>query len=138
MSKNEIMRASLWIGSIFNFVASFILAFPESALGRLVELPPAVPSLYCALSSFLVGLFGGAYAWLACQEQIDRPLVALSTIGKASVFCIALVLWLLGSASVRIVFLASGELILAVLWAWWIFESGQSGTRANMGRHVTR
>jgi hypothetical protein len=70
--------------------------------------------------AFFVVLFAGAYAWLAVQETIDRPLVALSAVGKAGVFSIVLVFWLLGRAPGRGVLGAAGDLALAGVFAWWL------------------
>jgi hypothetical protein len=65
-------------------------------------------------------LFGGSYAWLALQARMDRPLVALAAIGKASFFVLIFVLWLAGEASGRGVLAASGDMILAAIFAWWL------------------
>src|SRR5262249_32717196 len=79
-----------------NVGAALILAFPSSPLGPFAGLPTPVPPIYGALLAFFVVLFGGAYAWLARQTNIDRPLVALAAIGKAGVFAVLVTFWLLG------------------------------------------
>ncbi|MGH9677330.1 MAG: hypothetical protein ACRD36_09535, partial [Candidatus Acidiferrum sp.] len=62
-----------------------------------------------------------AYAWLALQPRIDRPLVAMSAIGKAAAFSIIFMLWLIGEASGRGVLAAVGDLVFAGIFAWWLF-----------------
>lgn len=114
------IRATLWVSCPFNLIAAYILAFPSSAMGQVVGLPATVPALYAALTSFLVVLFGVVYAWLATRPRIDRPLLAVSAIGKTGVFVIAFMLWLAGSGSGGVVFLASGDLALALLWFGWL------------------
>ncbi len=114
------MRRALWATAVFNLGGAFLFAFPSSPLGQVVGLPTAVPPLYRALLSFFVVLFGGAYAWLACQPTIDRPLVALAAIGKAGVIAIILACWCLGEASGRGVLAASGDLVFAGIFARWL------------------
>ena len=122
------LRATLWVSFPFNLVAAYILAFPSSAPGQLVGLPATVPALYAALTSFLVALFGVVYAWLAIRPRINRPLVAVSAIGKTGVFGIACVLWIAGSGAGRVVLLASGDLALAFVWFWWLIAAtGEDG-----------
>jgi len=116
----QLIRNSLWASAPFNMLAAYVLAFPSSALGRLVELPADVPLAYAALLSFMVLLFGAVYAWLASQPEIDRPLVAVAAIGKAGVFAIAVMLWLSDNGSGRMVLLACGDLGFASLWLSWL------------------
>lgn len=123
MDDERWIRATLWVSFPFNLVAAYILAFPSSALGQLVGLPATVPALYAALTAFLVTLFGVVYAWLASRPRIDRPLVSVSAIAKTGVFVIALVLWLGGHSSGRVVLLASGDLALACIWFRWLLAA---------------
>lgn len=104
----------------FNFLAASLLAFPGSAPAQLIEFPAPVPALYTMLTSFLVVLFGGMYAWMAMQERVPRQLLVLGILGKTGVFVIASALWLAGDGSVRLVGLASGDLGFATLWFLWL------------------
>ena len=124
MNRTDLVRYTLWASAPFNFAAGYILAFPSSAAGQFAGLPASVPPLYTALLSFLVCLFGGAYAWLAAQATIDRPLVAVAAIGKTGVFVVALSLWLSGGLAGRVVLIASGDLAFASLWIWWLLSTG--------------
>jgi hypothetical protein len=114
------MRGALWVSVVYNFGGAVLFAVPSSPLGQLAGLPTAVPPIYCALLAFFVALFGGAYAWLAVQPTLSRPLVALSAIGKAGVFALILLFWLLGEAPGRGVLVATGDLVLACVFAGWL------------------
>ena len=124
MDRDRVIRRALRISVAFNIGGALLFAFPESPLGQLAGLPAPAPVLYRALAAFFVLLFAGAYAWLARQPTIDRPLVALSAIGKAGFFAMTCVLWTLGEASARGVVGATGDLALAAVFAWWLRGSG--------------
>ena len=123
MPHDRHIKASLWITCPFNFVAGYTFAFPSSLTGRLVELPTAVPPVYAAATGFMVCLFGGMYAWMALQKQINRPMLCLGAIGKAGVFVLASVLWLRGTAPGPLVVAAAGDLAFAALWFRWLAKS---------------
>jgi hypothetical protein len=123
---DNFLRRALWVSVVYNFGGAFLFAFPSSPLGQFVKLPTPVPPIYGALLALFVGLFGGAYAWLASQPTIDRPLVALAAIGKAAVFAVLFVFWLVGEAPGRGVLAATGDLILAGIFAWWLLGARQS------------
>jgi hypothetical protein len=125
MDKDKAMRGALWVSVGYNVGGAFLFAFPSSQLGEFTGLPSPVPHVYCALIAFFVLLFAGAYAWLARQPTIDRPLVALAAIGKAGVFAVIARFWLLGEAPGRGVLAATGDLILAGIFAWWLLGAQQ-------------
>jgi hypothetical protein len=126
VDKDNVMRGALWVSVVYNVGGALLFAFPSSPLGQLAGLPAPVPPLYGALLAFFVVLFGGAYAWLACQPAIDRPLVALAATGKAGVFAVIVTFWLLGEAPGRGVLVAAGDLVLAGIFAWWLLGAQQS------------
>jgi hypothetical protein len=120
IDKDRLMRGALWFSVFYNLCAAFLFAFPESAPARLAGFPAGVALIYRALLAFFVALFGGAYAWLARQPNIDRPLVAVSAIGKAGVFALIFIFWLLGLAPGRGVLATTGDLGLSGIFAWWL------------------
>ena len=120
MNRDRVMRRALWVSFVYNFGAAALFAFPSSSLSRLSGLPNPVPPIYSTLVALFVALFAGAYGWLALQPEIDRPLVALSAIGKAGAFSTFLALWLVGEVSVRGVLAGTGDLILAAIFASWL------------------
>lgn len=116
---DSLMRRALWASVPYNAGGALLFLFPAS-LGQLAGLPGPVPHVYTASLAVLVALFGGTYAWLARQPQIDRPMVAFCALGKAGVFTVLLVCWLLGEAPGRGVIAALGDLGFAVVFAWWL------------------
>lgn len=122
MDKDVFMRRVLWVAAAFNLGAAFVLAFPASWIGQLAGLPVPVPPIYTTLLAFFVILFGGAYAWLACQPSIDRPLVALAVFGKTGVFIVVLGFWLFGAAPDRGLLAACGDLVFAAIFVWWLLS----------------
>jgi len=120
------MRSLLWASVPLNVGVALALACPAS-LGRLVDLPLPVPPVYSGLLAFFVLLFGGAYAWLALQPTIDRPMVGLAAIGKAGVFVLVGAYWLAGAAPGRAAAAAVGDLVLAVLFTRWLISSRRVG-----------
>ena len=120
MDKGEWFRRTLWLSVVYNLGGAFLFAFPSSAFRRLMGLPDPVAPVYCALLAFFVALFAGAYAWLAVQQDIDRPLVAFSAIGKGGAFSLILAFWFLGQSPARGVLAASGDLAFAGIFTWWL------------------
>jgi hypothetical protein len=123
MNKDKVIRYALWISVPFNLFGALLFAFPASALGQFYGLPVPVPAIYSALLAFFVVLFAGAFAWLASQTNIDRPLVAFAAIGKAGAFLVIVIFWLLGDIPGRSVLAASGDLIFACIFAWWLVKT---------------
>ena len=120
MNKDKFIRRALWATAVFNLGGALLFAFPASVVGHLAGLPVPVPAPYAILLAFFVLLFGGAYAWLALQRNIDRPLVAFAAIGKAGAFAIFFTFWLVGDLPARSVLAASGDLIFAGLFLYWL------------------
>ena len=81
---------------------------------------------------WFVVLFAGAYAWVALQPTIHRPLVALAAIGKAGAFALFLICWLAGAASGLSVVALGGDLAFAAIFAWWLL--GQPGPTEGIAR----
>src|SRR5215813_4911977 len=121
---DQLMRGALIASAVMNTGAALIFAFPDS-LGQLAGLPTPVPHIYTTLLAVFVMLFGIAYAWLARQPIIDRPLVAFSALGKAAVFSTILVFWILGYLRTRNVLAAIGDFIFAAIYACWLLGGGR-------------
>lgn len=119
MSKDDVVRRALWATVPFNLGGALLFAFPDT-VGRVADLPSPVPRVYAFSLALMVLLFAGAYAWLARQPRIDRPLVAFLAIGKASFFTLTLLLWMAGEVSVQGVVGASGDLVFAAIFWWWL------------------
>lgn len=119
MSKDKIIRGTLFTTTVFNFVVALMLAFPIT-IGKLAQLPEPASFFYTSLMSMLVALFGGAYAWLALQKQINRPLLTFATIGKTGVFIVSLYYWLAGQITFFVFTVAIADLIFASIFVWWL------------------
>jgi len=114
------MRRALWATTVYNLTGVYLFASPGSALGQFAGLPSSVPLLYRTLVAVVVLLFGGVYAWLATRPVIDRPLVAVSALGKLGFFCAAAALCILDEAPARSVLLLGGDLAFAAIFFWWL------------------
>jgi hypothetical protein len=125
VNRDIVLRRALWVSVVYNFSGALLFGFPSSSLGQFAGLPISVPPVYRALLGFFIVLFGVAYAWLAWQPIIDRPLVALSAFGKSGVFALIFILWLLGDVPGLGVVGASGDLVFAGIFAWWLLGARQ-------------
>jgi hypothetical protein len=119
VDRDAVIRRALWASVAFNLGGVLLFAFPDS-IGQLAGFPVPVPRIYTVSLALFVALFAGAYAWLARQPEIDRPLVAFAAIGKAGFFTVVAACWLLGEAPGRGVLGAAGDLVFAVVFAWWL------------------
>jgi hypothetical protein len=120
VNRDAFLRKVLWTTAVYNVGGALAFAFPSS-LGQLAGLPVPVAPIYSVLLAFFVLLFGAVYFWLARQRQIDRPMVAMAACGKAGVFVIAVVLWATGHGPVWFLPGATGDLIFATVFAWWLW-----------------
>jgi hypothetical protein len=119
VNRDAFIRKVLWATACYNLAGALAFAFPATA-GQLAGLPVPVAPIYSVLLTFFVLLFGGAYAWLALQPQIDRPMVGMAACGKAGVFVAAVALWAMGQGPGWFIPGATGDLIFATLFAWWL------------------
>lgn len=119
MKGDRLLRRALAVSAVFNFVGALAFAFPAS-IGQLAGFPMTTSSFYTTFLAFLVTLFGCTYAWLARQPRIDRPLVAFSALGKTGFFVLMLLYWVAGRAPALGVISASGDLVFAAIFAWWL------------------
>jgi uncharacterized membrane protein YozB (DUF420 family) len=128
VNRDSLIRKVLWTTVFCNVLAASAFAFPAS-LGQLAGLPVPVAPIYSMLLTFFVLLFAAAYAWLARQPQIDRPMLAMSAAGKAGVFFIAVALWMVGEGPGLLIPGAVGDFVFAALFVWWL--RGGTASRAS-------
>ena len=62
MNPESVVRSTLKMSVLLNAVGAYLLAFPSSQAGKLIELPQHVPLLYSLLLSFVIIMFGIIYA----------------------------------------------------------------------------
>jgi len=89
-------------------------------MARLIELPQQEYSLYTLLAGALVGLFGLAYAWLALQRVINRPLLLVGACGKAVAVLISAFLFATDQLSAMAATIISGDLVFVAIWLTWL------------------
>jgi hypothetical protein len=130
MDRDSLVRRALWATVGFNLLGAFIFGFPASPAARLAGLPLEVPALYRGVAAVFILLFAGAYAWVALQPVVSRPFVAFAAIGKASVFVLALALWMASTTSALTVLAFGGDLAFAALFTWWLVVTSAPGARA--------
>lgn len=114
------IRITLWLTVIYNIIAATMLLFPTSALGQLVEMPVGAPPIYLVACGYFVILFGCAYAWMAMQDHVVRPLLWFSALAKTGAFVLVWSLWGLGHVSMLFAILIIGDAIFATKWFRWL------------------
>ena len=123
------IRAALWFSVAYNAFGAVL--FGSIAAGRpLMDLPVPIAPLYAAQLTLTIALFGGVYAWLARQREIDRPLLFVSGLGKIGFFTVFVVYWLVGDVAAQGVMQASPDLVLGVIFLAWL--------RSKAARHSGR
>jgi hypothetical protein len=115
------IRPALWLGAAFNAAVALGLLFPRLAG---IAQGPEGPVFQQWTLAYFVALFAVAYAWMARQAAIPRPLVAFAAIGKAGVFAIALACLLRGNIHRAVFAVAVVDLLFAVAFAAWLRATG--------------
>ena len=124
----RLIKTTLWLTTAFNLVAVVILLFPSKGLGSLVLMPGQVPAVYLAIASYFVFAFGCAYAWMALQDSVVRPLLYFSAFAKSGAFLTVWLLWATGEVSWRLAALVIGDAVFAAIWFIWLYRHSEDGT----------
>ena len=127
MLTDRMIRRSIWATVPYHFVGAWIFGVPKSWPGRLVGLPPT-PPIYAWNLGFLIALFGLAYAWMASQPKINRPMLAFSAVAKIGVFVVAAILAATGSIRFLLLLAVLGDLIFGSLWLAWLAKGDSAPT----------
>ena len=118
MISDRLLRGALWATVALNTLGVIIFALP--ALGHTTPLLPiAVPPYFAAQIALTIGLFGGVYAWLACQAELNRPLIVVGGLGKLGFFGLTLAYALAGDLPRSMALNATPDLILAGIFLLW-------------------
>jgi hypothetical protein len=123
--RDLIMRSALMLSVPLNFLGAIAFGFPNS-VGGIAGLPETESRFYTSLVAVMVAIFGFAYAWLALQPKIDRPLVVVAAAGKLGVFMVATGCWLTNQISAAGAAGTLADLILGLVFLWWLFSSAHS------------
>ena len=119
MSRDRVIRGALWATVVLHVIGVAVFGLP--ALGLAADLLPLpTPPFYAAQVALTIALFGGVFAWLALQREIDRPLLAVGAIGKIGFFSLAVAYWAVGDLPASAVPQATPDLVLALIFLWWI------------------
>jgi hypothetical protein len=126
MSRDRVMRSALWAAALLN--AAGLAVFVPPAIGLAPDLLPVPgPPFYAAQVALTIALFGGVYVWLAFQPEINRPLVVVGALGKLGFFLLAVAYWISGDLPANAVPKAAPDLVLALIFFWWI-RTGRSAS----------
>ena len=128
------LRAACAASVVYNLAGAATLAAP-ARLGAPWGMPVPVPSFYTTHLALIVLLFAGVYAWLARAPRPDRALVAVSTWGKLQFFAVYVGYWAAGELPARAVVSAGGDLVLGLVFAWWLWVT--RAPRAARGSSVS-
>jgi hypothetical protein len=129
MSPTRLLRAACVVSVGYNLLGAATIVSPQR-LGAVWGMPAPVPSFYTTHLALIVVLFAGVYAWLARAPEPSRALVAVATWGKLQFFAVYLGYWLAGQLPGRAVVSASGDLILGLVFAWWLWATRGRGGAA--------
>ena len=110
------------------YMFGVLLFIPALTIGRkIIGLPEAHP-FYLWLVTFWVGSFGILYLWLGATGRSDRAFLILAAFGKFAFWSLMFIYWLAGDFPGVAPVVSSGDLILAILFAWWLWKTQPSST----------
>lgn len=117
------MRWILLFSAIYN--AFGVLVFiPLLSIGRTIIGIPAAPGFYLWLVTIWIGSFGVLYFWLSLTGRPDRAFFIIAAVGKFAFWSLTVAYWWFGDFPVITPLVASGDLIGAVAFTWWLAKSG--------------
>lgn len=117
MRTDRIVRGALWASVGLNALG--VCVFAPLAVGRASPLLPIAATPFLAAQvGFVIALFGGVYAWLACQPAVHRPLLVVGGLGKLGFFGLAVAYAIAGHVPVRVAISALPDLALACVFLW--------------------
>lgn len=100
-----------------------------STLGAMAALPPAGSDFYRWMLTYFVVLFSATYAWLALAPTISRQIIALSAIGRAGAFLIALLCALRADIELMAFLVSAGGLAFAIYFFYWLRATAASAAK---------
>ena len=116
------MRWTLLATAGYNMFGVLIFV-PLLSIGRkLLGLPGAHP-FYLWLVTIWIGSFGVLYVWVAVTARSERAFIMIAAIGKFGFWSLMLIYWCRGDFPVVAPLVATGDLISALLFAWWLWKT---------------
>lgn len=117
-ARDRVIRSALWATVALNALGVYV--FLPLALGSTSPLMPIpVPRFLAAQIGLTIALFGGVYAWLAMQPQINRALVVVGGLGKLGFFGLTLAYAFAGDVPMSMAMNASPDMVFAGIFLWW-------------------
>jgi hypothetical protein len=124
------MRWTLLATAVYNMFGVLVF-IPLLSVGRkLIGLPDAHP-FYLWLVTIWIGSFGLLYIWVAVTARSDRAFVMIAAIGKFAFWSLNFIFWLRGEFPGIAPIVASGDLITAVIFGWWLWKTRGKTRDAN-------
>ena len=113
------LRWILLASTVYN--AFGVLVFmPLLSIGRRLIGIPDAPGFYLWLVTIWIGSFGVLYCWLGLTGRPDRAFFIIAAIGKFAFWSLTIVYWWFNGFPAIAPFVASGDLIGAVAFTWWL------------------
>lgn len=125
MSNETLVRRTLAFSVLYNLGGAVIFFFPGS-IGKLIGLPQPAYFAYTGFGAAVILLFAGVYYWQVKQPELNKPLMEVAAIGKASFFLVMLISWLIGESSVFGTLIAVVDLAMAAIFAQLVLSSGKN------------
>ena len=119
------MRWTLFATTIYN-AFGVLLFIPLLTIGRTLVGIPGAPPFYLWLVTIWIGSFGILYFWLGMTGRSDRAFLIIAAIGKFAFFGLMLTYWLAGDFPAIAPVVASGDLITALLFTYWLWKNPDS------------
>ncbi|HWA62026.1 MAG TPA: hypothetical protein VG939_11670 [Caulobacteraceae bacterium] len=111
-------RVLFWLATLFNTAVGLFLAFAPEPFAATLDLQPVEGTnrLFAALCAGFILIFGYVYARIALDPVRFRPFIGLGAGGK--IFAVAIMAWLWARHVIgwKVPALASGDLVLALLF----------------------
>lgn len=118
-SRDRIVRTALWATVALNLLGTGIFGI-AAAGGTSPILPIDVPPYFAAQLGFVIALFAGVYAWLACQRRLNRPLLVVGALGKLGFFWLTVAYAAAGQLPSSMALNATPDLLFALIFLWWV------------------
>jgi hypothetical protein len=116
------MRGILLASAVYN--AFGVLVFiPLLSIGRRLIGIPDAPGFYLWLVTIWIGSFGVLYCWLGATGRPDRAFLIIAATGKFAFWSLTVVYWWSGDFPAIAPLVASGDLIGAIAFTWWLAKT---------------
>jgi len=120
-------RRVLLVTAVMNILGAAIFAPPLTAARHLIGVPEPGHPFYGWILALWILFFGLGYLRLAFAKTPERLFVQLGAAGKASFFLLLAAFWLGGDLPILVPLSALPDLLFAILFALWLYQTRRSG-----------